>query len=299
MINGNSVDCSASQKGTGLVECIQELGKPNGFIDISSSWTADRITDTIDLAYINNQVLLGNYTPFPDSVDFVDNTEDDVFQTFTSGQKRIVRDGLPEFDFVYTNGYQWHAAAYSHNTNQNGAIALIWENGVIGFAMRSGNTIGGLKRGYMKTKPFQNNDGSNVSQTMVSFQLLSALEYNTKMYLLNEDTLGFSLGEIKGAVDVTFEINTPIAVGATAFSAKVHATANRNIAVLGLLPANVQLTGQTIGGAVYNAATQEYDFTIDAATAGTKTLSLGNGTTENGVDLSGTIYSGVRSLEVA
>ena len=297
-IQGNFLDCGSRQKGTGLIDCIQELGKPNGFIDLGD-WTANKYSGTLDIATINTLVLEGKWTPFTDSVDFADNTEDDVFQTFTSGDKRLVRDGRPEFDFIYTKGYHWHSAAYSHNTNQNGTLALIWENGVIGFVLNNdGVTLQGLKRGYLKTKPFQNNDGANVSQTMVSFQLASAMEYNSQMYLINEDSLGFSLSDIKGAIDTTFTVD-PVIAAATTLSVAINPTANGAVDVLGVLPANIQITGQTVTAAVYNATTKKYDLTVDALTSGTKTISFGDGANLKGVDLSGVLYSGSNTFTIA
>ena len=299
-IFGNTLDCDSSKKGTGLSDCIQELGKPIGFIDLSTSWSANTTTDTFNQAYFTNLLLEGTFIPFGDSVDFADNTEDDVFQTFTSGDKRLVRDGKPEFDFIYTKGYHWHAAAYSHNSNQNGAVAFVWDNGVIGFAITGQGTIAGLKRGYLKTKTFQNNDGSNVSLSKFSFQLRDAKEYNTSMYLINEDNLGASLDDVmKGAIDTRLAVTAAVATGATTFSVNVTAAGNQGLPILGLLPANFQVSGQIVAGAVYNATTKEYDITIDAATAGSKVISLGNGSNEIAVDLSGTIYSGSGEFTVA
>ena len=293
MILINNVDCGVSRKGTGVGECEQALGKPSGFILCDTTWTADVTTDTINLAYVNTQILLGNFVPFLNAVDFADNSEDTVYETFSSGRKSPVRDGLPEFDFTYNNSYPWHTAAYSHNGNSEKAIILVWENGVMGFDTSvDGNTIRGLRRSYQQTKTFQNNDGSVVSKTMISIQLADAIGYNQNMSLLNEASLGFSIDDIKGSIDCRLVVTsaTPVATDTT-ISVSVTSSGNRATNILGLAAANFVVQGAVASAATYNTVTKAYDLTITALVAGSTNVALGS-LTESAVELSGVIYSG-------
>lgn len=278
MILGNNVDCGVARKGTGIVDCIQQLGKPVGFWDLPVNFSLDRNTDTLDRARVLDEVKKGNFYVFNDAVDFTENNEDDVTQTFSSGIIADVRDGLPAFEFTFIKGYGWHTLAYSHN-GFGGAVALLFENGVVGFALNAdGNTITGLRRGRLKTKTFNNNTGSEVSKTMIGLQLIDPIQYNTSMFLINDTSFGSSPLDINGAIHTEVRVVGTPAVGDTTTVVEVVVGINTAVGVAGLTDASFNYTGQSVTAAVYDATTSQYTLTHDALTAGSKTVSLGTPT---------------------
>lgn len=293
MIVGNNVDCGLNRLGTGYLDCFQKLGKPVGFIDMPTDFSLNRLTDTLDETYFQDQIKAGTFYPFLGAVDFAENNEDDVTETFSSGIIVDVRDGLPMFDFTYVSGgYAQHKAFYTHNGFGNGTIALVFENNVIAFALNTdGVTIEGLKRGRLKTKTFMNNTGSTVSRTMISVQLTDTFQYNTAMYLINAEQLGFSIIDYRGAIDSAITVVGTPAVGDTSIVVQVRAACNTAINVAGLLATDFDVTGQAVSAIAYDATTELYTLTVDALVAGTKIVSLGGGT-DVAAEVAGTFYSG-------
>lgn len=291
MILINSLDCGVSKKGTGLIDCFQELGKPSGFLDVGADFELDVQSGALDLSTINDLIKAGSLTPFTNAVDFADNSEDSVIETFSAGTKVKVRSGLPEFEFTYVNGYNWHKSAYSHN-GFGGAIILVWENGVLGFdTSADGTKIKGLRRGLLDVKTFSNNDGSATSKTMITLQLLNADAYNSSMALLNEASMGFGVDEIKGAVDTSITIVGTPAVTDTEIVVSVSPSANSSIGIGGAVVGDFTVTGQTVSGVAYDATTKQYTLTVDSLTAGEKTVSLGT-SGDVAVEIASVLYSG-------
>lgn len=277
-ITGNNVDCGVALKGTGVIDCIQKLGKPVGFWDLGSNFSLDKNADTLDRAAVVAQIKAGQFHVFNNAVDFAESNEDDVTETFSSGIIEDVRDGLPAFDFTFIKGYGWHASAYSHN-GFGGSIALLFENGVIGLALASdGVTIEGLRRGRLKVQTFKNNTGSEVSKTMISVQLIDAIQYNSSMYLVNDESFGSSPLNINGAIDASVEVVGTPALGDTQTVVKVSASHNSAVFAAGIVFGDFQYSGQTVTAAAYDAATGQYTLDHDALVAGDKVISLGNGT---------------------
>ena len=278
MIAINNVDCGLSLKGTGIDQCSQTLGKPVGFWDLPLNLSLDINADTFDRAAVINKIKEGTLHVFNNAVDFAENNEEDVTQTFSSGIITDVRDGLPAFDFMYINGYAWHSAAYSHNSF-GGNIALLYQNGVIGLASSlDGKRLEGLTRGRLKTATFKNNTGSEVSMTMISLQLTDTIQYNTRIALINDTSFGSSPLNIGGAVNANVKVIGTPAVGDTTTVVSVAASANASRFAAGLLFSDFNYSGQNVTAAVYDAATGQYTLTHDALVAGVKVISLGEGT---------------------
>ncbi len=239
-IIGNSQDCTRVKKGTGVLACYQKLGQPNGFMEVDLTWAASIANDDLLLAYFQVEMQKGNFVPFLNATGFEDTSEDSVFETFSTGQKAKVRSGLPEFSFQYNNGYGWHSQVSTHEGFNNKAIVLAWDNGVFGFA-RDGDTIKGLRRSYLEVKNFKNNDGTASSKTMIAFQLTNAAMMNQDMYLVSEDTLDFSIQDLKGVVDydVTFA-SAPVA-GSSTCQISVLAEINNSIFGNGLGASDIKI----------------------------------------------------------
>lgn len=294
MITGNNVDCGLSRRGVGIAECEQKLGKPVGFWDLGSNFSLDVVNGSIDREAVLELIRRGELHTFNNALDFTENNEDDVTETFTSGIIADVRDGLPAFDFTYIDGYSSHALRYTHNSF-GGAIALLFDNGVIGFAESvDGNRIEGLTRGRLKVATFKNNTGSEVAKTMISLQLTDTLQYNTRMFLINTNSFGSNPLNINSAINLDIVPTVAPSVGDTETIVSVTASANSAIRMFpGLLPTDFQISGQNVTGAAYDSVTGQYTIAHNALVVGSKTISLGDGTaTAVRVGTTEMIYSG-------
>lgn len=293
MILLNSVDCGTKRKGTGILDCIQELGIPAGFITVPTNWSLDIETGDFNKEHIQEQIQAGALVPFLVATNFTDNSEEDVFETLNSGVQVPVRDGKPLFTYEYNNGYCWHSAAYTHNGFRNRNVILVWDNDVFGFAVSAdGTTIKGLTAGYIKTGNFMNNDGTTGSKTNISMQLIDPYQYNAEMMLLNSQNTDVSIDEIKGVVDTMVSVPTVPAATDTEVSVKVVAHCNQAIDILGLEATDFAVSGHTVTAAVYNSTTGMYDLTVDAfAASETFTVKLNDGTYD-AVVVADNIYAG-------
>lgn len=295
MVLLNSVNCGVNRKGTGVLDCIQELGIPAGFITVPTNWFLDTETGTFDMAYVQEQIQAGEFTPFLVATNFTDNSEEDVFETLNSGVQVPVRDGKPLFTYEYNNGYCWHSAAYTHNGFKNRNVILVWDNDVFGFASTAGGTaIKGLTTGYIKTANFMNNDGTVGSKTNISLQLLDPFQYNSEMVLLNSENTDVSADEVRGIVDAMLSVPTVPATTDTTVDVKVVAHCNQAIDILGLTADDFVVTDKTVDTATYNATTGLYELTVTPAfaTGETFTVKLNDGTYDAVVTADGLIVAG-------
>ena len=272
MIIVNTVDCKANKRGVGVEACIQELGQPNGFMEVDLTWSTTLAAGTLNLAFFQLEMQKENFVIFNNATGFEETTEDTVFETFSSGQKKAVREGLVELKFQYNNGYGWHSAASTHQGFNNKAIVLIWDNGVFGFDESKDGTIRGLRRSYLNVKNFKNNDGAASSNTMIEFQLTESKAYNEKMALVNEDTLDFIINsDLKSPTEYDVNFVEAPADGDNDCKISVLAFVNNGIFAAGLLPTDLKISGKTIATAVADSTNKYYDVTISGTFVATET----------------------------
>lgn len=296
--------CANERMGTGTIECFVETGIPNGFFLTTPDWSLNTETETFNQAYLTQQIQEGKIIPFTNSVAFTDNTEDDVFQTFDTGIKTIVRDGKPEFGFDYQRGYCWHSAAHSYNSFKAYKVILVWDNDVLGFAKAAdGVSIKGLDLGYVKTSPYKNNNGTESQTSTINFQLTNPKQYNQDMALLDSEQLDFSPSDVNGVIDAELTITTNIADTDTGFEFTVKTKCNNAINISGLTLADFQLlgnTGFTLNSISENVAEQTYTAGISSAVSAGETVGIRIYDTVNSlpvVNLSDVLYQGSSEIQ--
>lgn len=290
--------CNLTQRGTGISDCYTELGIPDGFINSDIDWSIALASGTLDAAYILGEIKKGNFVPFNNALEFSPNNEEDVYKTYNTGQKKRVRKGLIEQSFTYSNGRAWHAAAASNDHNGTKSAILIWKSGHIGFdSTPDGKEIKGLRVSHQTTAPFSDNDGQNPGETMIMMQLVDTNAYNQNLLIVSEEDLGVDFSEVfAGALDSFIEVQGTPAASDTTIQVKVSPFANRNAFIAGIT--DFQVSGQTVSGATYDAATKTYTITVDSLTAGDKTISLGV-SGDVAAEVSGKLYSGNTSISVS
>lgn len=287
-------DCGKeSIRGTAKPECSVITERLKGFIAVPKTWELDTSSETLDNAYITQKIQERVFHPFLDSTDFVENNEDSVFQTGNAtGIQKLVRKGLPQFDFTYQNDYCWNAAVSHFDSFDRYNVILVYSNDVFGFAYKAdGVTITGLETGYIHIPTYKNNDGTVSSSTMIKIQLTKPDQYNKDMALLPASDNNIDMTDIVGILDA--KLLPTVAVDlSTDISVSVTVACNSGIQVLGLDETNFVVTGKTVSAAVYNVTTKQYDLTVTAFASGDKiTVSLTDGVYSS-VDIAGVLYSG-------
>lgn len=270
----NKPKCSQGRAGTRVADCFTELGIPDGFVNVSSNWTFDPKTETFDEAYILANILNGNFTPFIDSEDFTPNNEANVFVTRNTGRKKLVRRGLIEQTFVYSNGRIWHGHAASNDHSGSKRLIFVYKTGEIVTAEDGSGNLRGFRLSHQTTEPFKDNDGTNPGETMIMVQLTDTDVFNTEAAILREDELGIELASVfAGSLESYIESVAVPAVGGTDFVVKVAPDANRCAYIAGIN--DFQVSGQTVATVVFDPNNSEYTISTDPATAGNKTITIG------------------------
>lgn len=299
MILINNANCGLSRKGTGISNCITVLGAPDGFINVDNDFTAAASAVSITQDYINTEIKNGNFVPFNNVFNFTPNIEENVYETSPlTGQKKLVRRGLVEMSFEYTNGREWHGAASTNDHSGSKAAILVWNSGHLGFQTDdNGETLRGFRLSHQTTSPYTENDGSNTGKTMIAIQLTDTEAYNQNLVLVSEDDTDVTFNNaFNGAIDTFIEVQGTPTVGDTSIEVKLFANTSRGSAIAAVTDFTV--SGQTISTAVFDPATRIVTINTDALTAGVKTIQIGSAT-EVAAEATGKLYSGSTTVTVA
>jgi hypothetical protein len=262
----NAKNCEQNLLGTGLPQCIADLGYPKGFIYTKPSWSEDLAT-TIDKAYILEQIQLGNFYPFVDSFSMEQNTPDATTEESANGELTVVRNGLPQFTFSFIKTWQFQKIAYSYNSFGNFGVIFVFDNDVL-LVANNGTKISGFKAGMTNTNTYMFNTGSEQGKTPMSFQLLDNRQFNSQGDILNPE---FDItNEINGVIDCLLTDGTAATGGDVTI--KVTAKANPALNILGLGTDQFSLVIDGVREAVtavsYNDATNVYTLTPTSTTTG-------------------------------
>ncbi len=264
----NTQNCGVSELGTALPECFAELGFPKGFILTKKDWSED-VSTTIDKAYIQEQIQIGNFIPFLNSTGFEEGTPEPTNQEFQDGTKVNARSAKPEFSFTFTKSVNFQKIASSYNSFEKYNVLLAFDNDVLFTAISSDETkISGFDLGMLHSNTFNHNTGSEVGNTVIMMQLLNNKQYNNGAIWNPDYAL---LAETNGVLDLNIEL----ASTAGTITAKVTSKINNIFNVLGLQAGNFRLV---VDGAAEAVDTLAYDDVNDNYVVGA-TSSLSGGET--------------------
>jgi len=289
-------NCNLNQLGTGLPDCIEQLGYPKGFIKLDKGFST-AVDTTIDKAFFEEQIQSGVFVPFVGA----DNNEiplpEDTIQELANGRSVVARKGKRTMTFGYIVGdYYLNKIFSSYNTNDFGQIALVFENGTVLMCLSQDETeIKGFTTGMFSSnyKPF---DGSEVSEVTAQLQLTQPDEFNNRGVIFSADSLGFDPNTLNGVIDAKIDVLT--APAGTEITASVVALFNRAINIEGLTVDDFKLTINGVEDDIATVAYADGVYTITSTTslvaADKVVLSLFDQTGEFNIILSGDeFYKGV------
>ena len=262
MSNFDKKNCDVNELGTGLLNCILELGYPKGFVKLNKNFSAPVSTE-IDLAYFQDKVQAGDFVPFLGA----DNNElpipEDVTQEVANGRTFTARDGKRMMTFGYLVGdYYLNKIMNSHKSNNFGQVALVFENdSVLMVQSKDGLTVKGFEVG-MFSPNYQFFDGSVSSETKAAMQLLLPDEFN-KQGVIYEVA---GINKLRGANETELTILTAASGGAV-ITASATFLFNRSINVEGLTDNEFKVTINGVEDDIVSVAFADGVYTITATTS--------------------------------
>ena len=262
----NAQNCSTSLLGTGLTDCLADLGYPKGFILTQKSWRED-VTTVIDKDYVVAKVQEGVFFPFINSTGFEQNTPETTTEEFQDGTLVAVRNGKPQFTFQYVNTWQFQKIAYSYNSYKAFNVILVFDNDRMLLAS-NGESIYGFTAGMIDTNTYMFNTGSETGKTPMSFQLLDNKQFNSQGEILHPE---FDITEeLNGVLDCLLTEGSAVTGGDVTI--KVTAKVNPAVSILGLAIEQFSLVIDGVREAVtavsYDDVTGTYALTPTSTTTG-------------------------------
>ena len=253
----NNVNCSNVRLGLGLPSCIIQEGRVTGALLIKPTWSFSPTTETWDSTYNLAQIQNGNFVPFVGSVEFTDSTPEPTTEEFQGGLKNVVRNGKQEYMLKFIKGFFGAKAMYSYNSFQAYNFALVFESGAI-LLTGTSTKVAGVKAGMVNSSSYKFNDGNASAFSTLSFQAMNENEINKEGVLIDRSQFAFDLNDAKPVMDVTI---TGTAVAGGNITAKVVATANTAVPILGLSAANFRITINGVVDAISGAIVDSGDGT--------------------------------------
>jgi len=260
----NTADCAKDRLGTGLPDCLADLGFPRGFILTKRTWSVANDT-TIDKAYVLDNIQNGNFIPFIGSTGFEQNTPELTTQEFQDGILVPVRNGKPQYTFNYVNTVQFQKIVSSYNSYKQFNVILVFDNDVM-FLADDGTNLSGFNLGMLNSNTYMFNDGSNVGQSMVQMQILDNKQFAEGGVV----DPGFDLTSVNGIIDCLITDGSAIAGGDV--TVKITAKANPSFNILGLGVDQFRLvvngTAEVATAVTYNDVAGTYAITPTSTTVG-------------------------------
>lgn len=237
----NALNCDKEDKGLGLVDCEQFLSEFKTPILIKKGWSMTVADfEALDYAGFVALVQSGDWQPVEGAREFVNNTPEATTQEYSGGVMAVVRNGKPQYQFNYDNGYGFHAALYSKNSFNKYDMGIVDDNGTLILAYSAdGLRVTGLTTGMVNTSTFTPRVGDANANTPFAFQLTNEAQFNKRMALYNVEQSGIDFNtEIKAIVSVeiagTATAGDPINVTVTAVN-------NANFGIEGLDATNFRI----------------------------------------------------------
>lgn len=263
--NINALNCSKELKGTGLVDCVIRFRQPKTTLRAKPSWNFNPATETFNLAYVISKIQDGTFTPFLNTLEFLDNTPDPNKKEYQGGAKGTTRNAKPEKSYQFDNGPAWHASAYAYNGFRTSSVIEIDKVGTVKLLRNvAGTVLTGFLTNDFNVRTYKDEQGDDSAQTILEYQIENEEAYNTRATFITAEEIGADLNEeIRGIVDVTI---TGTAAAADPIEVTVKAVANTAFGIEALTEPNFRVVN------VATNAVVPLDTVTAGATPGTYSL---------------------------
>ena len=282
-------NCVGAFLGTGTGAC--ELGKMGDLVGNFLLEKGFNFKEMITKTAYTKAIKDGMIYPIIGTYGFTQDTPDSETATSDTGIIQEIREGKPQFTFTVTKGYCAHKKLYD---KKNGLwdLGFIFEKGILVATDIEKSVIKGFDMSYYNVATYKFQQGTDVENSLVSVQLRSANEFNTRMVFLTWEQLGFDASIVDGAIETTLQ-GEPKA--GTEITVKALGFCNTSVSIDDLDdPTNWKVNGVVPTAVSLDVATGAYklEFT-NALVAGTQvTITL------DAEDVRGKIYKGRLVAEV-
>lgn len=305
MINLNAQgNCASDVKGTGLAACVKEYGDLRGIDLYPKGYFVNLATGSYPTeAEYEAMVQNGELYPLNNLYDFEQATPDNDIATSSTGIKKQIRSGKPEYSITWSDGGCYHRGVYDKKGFNRWDIVFKFESGVLYTYNASETELKAFAAGMFDVNTFKFQQGTDPDMTTVNFQLTKVNEMNLRQNFVTWDALGYDMTEVNGVLDVDVAfVGTPSA--GTDFVVSVKSSCNADASIESLTELDNWLLGGTqasstaISAVSYNSANEEYTITVDTplVSADTIVLSLKGASGEDAAkDAAGNFFKGSTS----
>ena len=234
------INCAKDKRHLGVENCRVNPGQKKGHIRVPKGWSFEvKGTVDFDKAYVNNQIHLGIFELVVGAFSTITEGGENKFQTSPTGEMSLSQRALPVVKTTVQKGYEFHASIYESSGYGNFDILEVYESGVIsGIVSKDGKTLYGHDCGMYDVDTFKNTDGTNSDSTMIQYQLVNPMEYNTEQVFLTD--LDFSINrDFYNILDV--ELTARADVSENKIFVKTTWARNTSLPILGFSSADFGL----------------------------------------------------------
>jgi len=289
MSNLTKFNCETTTPLIGITSCdASSMGAPVSILLLKQG-TEIALNSTFFTAF-KDEVKKAKILPFPKFTSNEQQSEENVTITSDLGIESLVRDGLPKYTLTFEEGICFHRELYKVNSNPKGwSFVFVYENGFFGKV--ENDTFSGFDLSNAHVATLMLGSGSDVQKTMLTIQVESAFDLNTKggvVYFAN--VTGGNPKNVKGIVQLSVGLTE---VDSTHLRAIVK-TACSGAEIVGLTSSKISLALNSIS-AVTETAPGDYSITISGTmVTGSEVLTIKE-TGFNCSELLGTLYGGQSS----
>lgn len=204
----HQLNCDTNRRNTGYGGCPVDwqLIKGAFLFESPKTFTEAELADlrtTLDNLAKSDTKSLRCY-PINNFVNPTDNTEQPVIQTFADGSKAVVRDGVYDWSFQFTQGgFCLLQALRTHNSN-GGVYALFYDNNKKILGYNNNGSLAAIPLQFFYADPWKMNTGQAVAVYMARF-VFSTNYVNEDAEYTQAD---FILSDVVGLQDIKLVINT-------------------------------------------------------------------------------------------
>lgn len=294
-------DCAADSRGSGLGDCLKQFGDVIGIDVIKKNWALDLTSGTLDESAYDGLIQDLEIFPFNNIYNFEQNTPDNERSTGNTGLLSDIRQGKPQYAFMFDSGYCFHKNIFDKRGKNRWDIALKFETGIFYATNVSETELRGFDNGLFSVDTFKFQQGGDPEMSGVLLQFNNAIQLNSRGVFLTWDELGFDGNLKNGVINTSVEYNVAPSASSEV-QVKVLDECNRSVSILGLEATDFELGGVQASATAISAVTYNsggyYVITLDTplVSADTVQVFVREAGSQSAVNASGDMYKGVSPL---
>lgn len=207
MSNLTKFNCETNTPYTGITSCDpSSMGAPVSVLLLKQG--TEIALDNSFFTNFKNEVKKATILPFPKFTANEQQNEENVTVTSDLGIESLVRNGLPKYTLTFEEGICFHKELYTINSNPKGwSFVFVYEKGFFGKV--ENGTFSGFDLSNAHVSTLMLGSGSDVQKTMLTIQVESAFDFNTKGSVVYFDNVaGGNPKNVKGIVPLSVELSS-------------------------------------------------------------------------------------------